>query len=263
MAHETLKLLAWIQWKSAMASGIAILAALSLVTSIVLQAIPPSIEGCFVHASPESLNKAPNLVVVRPTQHPNQSYLRVLSGDRFIGRNIGMPCLFSMAFNHPANLILFESVTPAGRYDVLQTATNGSKTALQARVAKELGLTARFEKRVTNILSLEIANPSAPGLKPTRSQHGFVSIIVNGDAGFGELMVTNQPVSTLALMIGDKVVDHTGITNNIDAGFRWNLARRAGETMDPMHQALLEQAGLKLVARQETVEMLVVRRTDL
>ena len=261
MVQETLKLLCWAQWKTAIASGLSILAAVSLLTGVVLHSIPKSIEDYFVHATPEHLNQAPAMVVLRPTQHSDRSYLRVMSGDRFLGRNIGLACLLSVAFDYPANLIAIGPGAPSTRFDVLLSSSSNSKAALRTQIAKQLGITARIEKQVVDVLSMELGNPTAPGLKPVRSTNSFVSIIVDGGAGFGELSITNQPVSTLALMIGEKVVDHTGLTHNVDAGFRWDL--RGGDGQNPIHKALWEQVGLKLVPRRESVNMLVVGKSDL
>ena len=76
----------------------------------------------------------------------------------------------------------------------------------------------------------------------------------------------NQPLSMLCNVIEMNskipVIDRTDLTQHYDYSLNWERPDGKISTVDSLNQALIEQLGLELVPGKETIEMLVVTRTN-
>ena len=222
-------------------------------------------EDIFTRVDPFHLENAPEAFVLQPS--PNRGYNRseasLGDGDKFVGRYMGLPCLFGHAYGVPFDAVQLPSGIRNDRYDLLMTQPCLTKDALREELRKQLGLTGRIETRRQNISRLVVARPDAPNLKPSTNKFSYLAFKEDRVARLGRLVATNQPVSRVALVLSDNhVVDRTGLTGNYDFVLEWKLHRNSRTNDLEIKRAMLEQLGLQLLPSSESVEILVLEPTN-
>jgi hypothetical protein len=119
--------------------------------------------------------------------------------------------------------------------------------------------------RDTDVLTLKVRRPNAPGLKPPIN--GYSDTIHTG-----HYHCDNSPLSSdsgwypgISRFLEDyfemPIIDQTGLTQNFHIDLKWEeLGKQRDPDHDALKQALLDQLGLELVPSNMPVEMLVVER---
>jgi uncharacterized protein (TIGR03435 family) len=265
LIKATLNKLLWLKLKTSIASGAAVLLAASVATGVVIQVRSSRIEDAIRNADAQSLQKAPAVLVLRPTRYPSPLDSGAMSGGRFVAKNMGLQWLFSFAYDFGwwRRVVLPEDAPP-GTYDLLFALNGNSKEVLRQEVKRQLGLVAHRETRVTNVLVLEV-NP-ATGTRLGRTQGGNSGIIFPQwqAVGVRKLAITNQPVFLLTQILEGHlrmpVLDRTGLRGNYDAMFQWDAQADAKSETAAIQRAMEDQLGLRLVPSRESVEVLVVEK---
>jgi uncharacterized protein (TIGR03435 family) len=131
--------------------------------------------------------------------------------------------------------------------------------SLRNKLKTQLGLVARREIVETNVLWLKVKD--AAMLESRISKGGSPVGYMTSDISSAKIVITNQPISTLAAQLESLLqiptVDQTGLIENFDINLKWN---RIDPQHDSLKNALLDQLGLKFVPGREPIEMLVVER---
>jgi uncharacterized protein (TIGR03435 family) len=105
------------------------------------------------------------------------------------------------------------------------------------------------------VLRLTVKKAGADGLRPATSQGGST------ESGAGRFSCVNQPLSTLISTLENHlvlpIVDETGLTGAFDIDLTWDKA----DSLEAIHQALLEELGLELTPARKSIDMLVVQQS--
>lgn len=173
---------------------------------------------------------------------------------------------------------------PTNRYDFLaklvgpmvqhQNFPQNEKWAgeFQKAIAKQLGVTGRFEMRNTDVWLLRPVPAGVHGFKTSHGMPGGIAVKSIHQAGPTSITVGNeyheQPVSTFMYMLQfnlkQTVVDDTGLTNSYDFSFTWTQDKDVRgmplPDIDELNPLLTDQLGLELVSTNMPVRMLVVEK---
>ena len=288
LIQGALKLMTLAKLKTAALVGTAVLLVGSTTTLVVKEVRAQSTEEPTIDESlwkPDArvLQKAPEVLVIRPTKFPG-SGCRLDAGNKILMIDTSLQGLLSAAYGFPeASIILPESLPPT-RYDLMLTLPEHPREMLQAEIRKRFGLVGHSEDRETDVFAMKIKNPDARGL--SRSSGGGsqsmsssmvsaagpvppeVAAKIQGTSrpdSSGSTIIRNQTMSDLARyfekMLGRRVVDQTGLTNRFD--FKFQAQPEGHESReDAIKRAALAQLGLELVPERETVKMLVVEKSN-
>ena len=163
-------------------------------------------------------------------------------------------------FRYSSSRTILPTELPQGKYDYIACLPDGNEIALQQEARKKLGLVGRREMQDTNVLLLEVEVSGAPGLRPSRQKSNGMS---SSDSR-GHWTIQNGPLSSLAnyleATLNTPVIDQTELTNNFDIDLKWHESDWQNVNAPGLKAALLNQLGLKLVAANMPVEMLVVEK---
>jgi uncharacterized protein (TIGR03435 family) len=132
--------------------------------------------------------------------------------------------------------------------------------SLRNQLKTQLGLVARREIVGTNVLWLKVKD--AATLESRISKGGSPEGYLTSDISSAKIVITNQPISTLAAQLESLLqiptVDQTGLNENFDINLTWN---RDDPRHDSLKNALLDQLGLELVPTNKPLGMLVVEKS--
>ena len=168
--------------------------------------------------------------------------------------------LLGIAYNvYPCRMV-FATKLPEDRYDFIANLPDGNDAALRQALEKQFNLTAKIEKRKTNVLLLTVKNRNARGLKAnSTNSNNFLNV---GSRGAGDYFCTNAPLSCVAGFLEYyfeiPVVDKTGLAGRFDIYIQWQEKDLKHHNLDALKKVLLDEFGLELVPGREPVEMLVV-----
>jgi uncharacterized protein (TIGR03435 family) len=256
-----LKFMAWTKLKTALVVGAALILTGGTATVVLNE---PHVWG----GPDESVWRADRLagmrpmVIVRPTKFARDypSGFQFGDGDRFRILAQTLPNLIGAAYSFSVQRMAFETGVPPGRYDCLVTAPN-SRAALQTELKRRFRLTGRRETREADVLLLKVKSGSgSPGLHPAGHPDGGSGAVAHLVTG---MRLFSAPMSTLAANLEDilqqPVVDQTGMEGQFDMVLDW---QKQGELRDWVNTALVDELGLELVPSHESLEMLVVRKSD-
>lgn len=96
----TLNKMLWMKLKTSIASGTAVLLAAGIATVVVGKVHSSSlIEDAFRNTDVQSMEKAPAMLVLRPTQYPGFSS-EAQSGERQVNRNMALEWLAAFAYDY-------------------------------------------------------------------------------------------------------------------------------------------------------------------
>jgi uncharacterized protein (TIGR03435 family) len=219
-------------------------------------------------------------------------------GDRFVASNTTLSNLILNGYPYERfRLFAVPAWADTERYDV--TASGAARmtrdqlqSAIRAVLADRFGLKAHAEIRRLRTYALVVARPDGqlgPRLRhwhidcdalkasksvpdrpfpktleewatpPVCSMRGGTGVFAAGGVSLDYL------VRSLAGDLGTPITDHTGLEGQYEISLRWN-PDPGGNSGDPsapsLFAAIQEQLGLKLEARREPVEVLVLDRID-
>lgn len=249
--------------------GGAILLAVATATVVKSQE-STAVKDAISEANADSLRQAPeNVAEVQPTQSPDArpkiKHLRENDTlTRTVGRNVTFRDLIAEAYDcGPGNVVL-PLDAPAGGFDFLVTVSPQTRKHLREAIKKELGYTATAETRDTEVLVLQVKDPSLPGLTASTANDDD---IVYRD---GKLYFIRQPMSMVVKGLEDglaePVLDKTGLTNNYDFSLDWSekttQAIRDGTFQLDRVEKALGSWGLELKTDTARVEMFTVKKVN-
>ena len=265
LIKTTLNKLLWIKLKTSIAGGLAVLLAAGVATGVVIHVRSSRIEDAFRNADARSLEKAPAVLVLRPTRYPGSTNGSKLKKGSVI-RNMPLDSLFSVAYDYPWwNRVVLPADAPQGQYDLLLTLTDNSKEMLRQEIQRQLGLVAHRESRMTDVLVLEMDPAQVARLKTTEGGSSTMDSS-GGRSAVRWLAFRNQPISVLARMLeghmGLPVFDRTGLSGKYDLRLQWPGQGDANSGVQALQQAVADQLGLRLISKPEMAELLVVEKAS-
>ncbi len=181
------------------------------------------------------------------------------------GKSIGMTQqirdLLFRAYDTSRHRMVFETKPPEERYDFIANLPEGNEEALRREIERQFNLTAKTEKRKTDVLLLTVKYRNAQGLRPRETNSGGSS---NWKAG--HFYCENGRLSNLTWFLENyfefPVVDKTGLTGRFDISIKWQERDEQHRNPAALKKVLLEKLGLELVPDREEIEMLVVEKTN-
>lgn len=264
LAKGVLKFMAWTKLKTVAAAGGVVLLAAAGTTVVIVKSRGPSAEEVMRHlGEPGYLEKAPAVVLFRPTRYPGLP-------ERFVGfpgpsgriaaRARDFAWDFALAYDiNPDRLVLPAEGWPARRFDVMTTIPKDPKAGLREAIRKQLGLVAHREIRELDALVLKTGPRTAASLPPGGTPlDGFPAI----DAG--HLQLENITMDDLSCRLsfhylGMPIIDETGLGGQrYNVNLRWNPRVQGAAQKAEIERALREQLGLETSWERRPVEMLVV-----
>jgi uncharacterized protein (TIGR03435 family) len=255
-----LKIMAWTKTKTAIVAIAAVIVATGTTTVVVKKISSPSVDESLWSVNSDNFAKAPPVLIIRQAHYPNRAGL-VDDGNKIIGLNMPISALFTRAYGPGLSVarMIFPPEVARQHYDLMLTLPDHESESLRNKLKTQLGLVARREIVETNVLCLKVKDAAA--LESRISKGGSPVGYMTSDISSAKIVITNQPISTLAAQLESLLqiptVDQTGLNENFDLNLKWN---RDDPRHDSLKNALLDQLGLELAPGREPVEMLVVER---
>jgi uncharacterized protein (TIGR03435 family) len=212
------------------------------------------------------------------------TYFRNLPGGRFSAENFSLGMLIMVAYQVDRNQISGGNSLRFGgdRYDIEASADDrdprfkaadaagpAAKQALRDAMLQSL-LEDRFklaihrETKETSGYALVVAKGGPKLKEPTVARSGDGSI----SAGRGRLTGQKAPLSMLAgqltRMVGGTVADETGLEGGFDFNLEWTPEETPADlaSAPSIFTAIQEQLGLRLEARKERTEIIVIDHVE-
>lgn len=256
IVKSALNIMAWTKLKT-VSVAVAALVVATGTTTVALKAIARDKfdDPRFWRLDSRTLSQVPPVVLIRPTKFPTSG--GSIRGDR--GRmacNATAAAILSTAYETFEDRIVLPANMPRGGYDYISTMPD-SQAALQKELAKTLHLTAHTEMREADVFVLRVKNPNATAVHAASPSGGGGS----HSNGRNRMEWHNAPFSDVAFSLEAQlkvpVLDRTGEQKRFDMSLTWSP-----NTNDAIRSAVLEQLSLELVPSRETIEMLVVERSN-
>lgn len=265
LIKATLNKMLWTKLKTSLVTGAAVLMVAGLAMGIVSQVRSSRIEDAIRNTNSQSLEKAPAVLVLRPTRYPGPTDKSAWSPGKFVVQNTGLGSLFCIAHDYPWwQRVVLPADAPPGTYDLLLPLEGNAKELLRQEIKRQLGLTAQRESRLTDVLVLEVNPVTGARLRPSAGGTSATSSPGWQASGVRTLTLTNQPVALLAQILeghlGIPVFDRTGLTGNCDVRLDWDAQTNAESEEEVIRQAMAAQLGLRLVPGRESANVLVVEK---
>jgi uncharacterized protein (TIGR03435 family) len=269
-----LKLMAWTKAKTAVLVGIGAILVTGTAT-VAVKKIATSKEPAIYEeifnapdgGSLDKLEKAPPILIVRPTRYPNKGSGIWDTHGRGVFVGASLSDLVAWAYGENTIRIILPDDAPNGKYDYLATLPNRQNEALREELKKQFGLIARRKVQPTDVLILQANNPGK--LNSFRTKGGPFACYGEGGE-FDTRYFTNAPLSLLAAQIVEgyfkkPCIDRTPPKLKYDFSLRWKVpAGLKGNArlnaIQPEIEEQLQQLGLEIVPKQEPIEMLVVEQ---
>ncbi len=157
--------------------------------------------------------------------------------------------------------MVFTTKAPKGHYDFIANLPEGNKEALQREIERQFNLTARTEKRKTDVLLFTVKDTNAQGLRPSANNSSDIN---SNWWDPGHYYCTNMSLSNfvkcLEYYFETPVVDRTDLAGRFDIDIRWKERDWQHRNPDALKKVLLDELGLELVPGREEIEMLVVEK---
>jgi RNA polymerase sigma factor (sigma-70 family) len=258
-----LKIMAWTKLKTAVAVVVVSLILAAGTTTVVVRRIhrPVLSESDWKMDFP-SLTGAPEIVAIRHSRNGSPSG-SISTDTRMLARNQPLGSILYFAYGEPtiffddhgANHVILAPGVADGKFDFLLTVTNHAQAALQAEIKKQLGVTAHFETRETEVMVLKPSTSATLRLLPGSPGNSFTR------RGSGSFAFTNEPIHILADYLEgyfDKpVVDETGLSGRYSGNLKWHQGGDKIAQQQELQKAVSDQLGLELVPGRASIQMLV------
>jgi uncharacterized protein (TIGR03435 family) len=267
-----LKLMTWTQTKIIIIAGVSSVLLIGT-TTVTLKTIAKSEAASSDqwqsgNIDAQTLDRLPPQVKILPSTFAGPGRRTIRSGGnggnrKVVGLGFQVPALFATVFGRNDARVVFASTPPAERYDFICTLPSGQSDAMQNELRKTLGLSGKIEYRQMNALSLTVKSPNAAGLKPSTVLANAPASLRGGRGHTSGINVKlNDLANDLEQRLGVPVVDHTGSAKKrFDFELSWE---QPGEMLNipALKQALIDQLGLELVPSTESVEVVIVDKTN-
>jgi uncharacterized protein (TIGR03435 family) len=252
---------------SAVTTGVAILAALTVATGIKGQT--NQIEDSWFAAS--NLKHAPaNLVIVQTTQFPD-AYGKIKERHdddlltRVSGRDVTLRDLMAEAYNTGPGQVVLPPDAANERFDFIVTAPGDVRQQLQSAIRNATGYTAHVETRETEVLKLKVEDASLPGMTTSPADEDEDMQYKDGTLYFKH-KTPGSMVRGLEDGLGKPVLDETGLTNSYDFSVPWSAQTTQLMQTGSWHlenvQKVLHGWGLGLDSATESMDMLIVEEAQ-
>jgi uncharacterized protein (TIGR03435 family) len=274
LVKGALKIMAWTKMKTAVVVGVGVLLAAGstavLTTKLVGKTKSNSADAIYeeiwAHQDSESirrLEKAPPVLIIRPTRYPNKGGGVWARDGKGYWVNGSVSSIVGIAYNWDFVRTTFPDSLPDGHCDVMETLPKGqNSTALKEEIKKQFGLVAHKEARQTDVLLLKVSAPDK--LQSHLSSGGQTSSFMDGDRKTQNYHFTNEKLSDLAKSLEGwfelPTIDRSGLISRYDFEFRWAINMTGKQSVAATLRDQLDQFGLELVPSREKVEMLVVEK---
>ena len=258
-----LKIMAWTKAKTAIVTTVGILLATGTTTVIVTHVAHASVNPSWVddprywELNSATLARNPaGVALLRPTKFPNDGGA-TWADVRMLAKNASLGDLIGFAYGFAYTRTELPPKLPQDRFDLMYTRSGGWDGWLKTELKNRFGITTHREKRDSTIWQLVVKNPNPPNLKLHGVDDGNSSWV----GGNRKVTIRNyEPgifLGTVETTLGQPVENKTGLHGRYDIDLDWHS--RPGESeKDAYKRALLEQLGLELVPKQQSIEVLVV-----
>lgn len=269
LVKGALKLMAWTNAKTVIVATTTLVLATSTTTVVVKEIISSNrqalYEVIFQHPDSSSLarlQKAPPVLIVRPTRYPGLAGGVWTSNSK--GVFVGAPIsdLLCWAYGVLPTRMVLPADAPGGKYDYLDTLRNGHQEALRAKIKKQFGLVAHTETQDTDVLLLKIKDDAL--LKPHRSGGGDARSYINGENQTETYHLENEKLSDVALDLEPyfekPIIDGAGSAARYTFQLQWPDSLTGMEDVAQTVQQQLGQLGLELAPTNMPIKVLVVEK---
>ncbi len=214
--------------------------------------------------NPAALEAAPARVFLRQSEAgANRRGSMALEG-RMMGTGLPARELLAMAYSTSAGRVqTAEGVSlPKGVYDFLISVPPGPNEALQQAIREKWNLTARLETREEEVYVLKARPGDYDGRRPTDGTGGPNQVTFTS----GQLSMTGATMASVATvlepMVGHPILDESGLKGQFEFFLTLTDSRGTPSALEPLRNALREQAGLELELQKRKVEILRVERSN-
>ncbi len=203
---------------------------------------------------------SPQVKIVPTIFSPSADWTQIYNG-KMLGMARSLNNLFAQAYDASKYRTVFGIKMPEDRYDFIANLPEDNRAALRREIERQFNLTAKTEKRKTDVLLLTVKNRNVRGLRSSTNNSP-----VNNNNGAGFYLDTNVPLSNLAGFLENyfeiPVVDRTGLAGRFDISIRWGAGDWEHRNTDALKKVILEELGLELVPSREEIDMLVVENAN-
>ena len=293
LVKGALKLMAWAKAKTAIVVGTGFLLAAGTVTVAVVKSekqstqaavaqtgnpsnYPWQAEGYFTNAAGgQGIHgdfllsaKAPPMVEILPTVAPNGGTgVTEGSADEVkrlqFGSTVQEMVMSAYGFAFTDDRTIVTTPLPSDRYDYIDNLSHGATHAFQDSIHEKFGIIGRIVAMETNVLLLQVKNPNAPGLRPSKPGDNTRDAQSMGPNSKGDYTVGRsftEWVNFCERTLQIPIIDKTGLTGKYDTDLKWEWKRGQSEKT-AFKQAVLDQLGLALVPSRQKIDMLVIEKS--
>jgi len=257
-----LKIMAWTKAKTVVVASVAVLLATGTTVVVVEKVVSPTVDESFWEMKSENLDKAPSVLIIRPTRYYKPHTSSMMRNDdegKVIAQNIGVIGLLQEAYSIDQFRMILPASVPTNNFDLMLTLRSQQKEALQKVIQRKFGFTAHRETRETDVLVLTVIDSGLLALHASKQGSKMDFKAGNGLAAF-----SNFPISSEAQMLEScsfkPVILQPGLSGNYDITFQWEYNPQDAQGMEQALSNELAQAGLELVPSRKPIEMLVVEK---
>ncbi len=250
--------MAWTKTKTAIVVGAGLLlAAITIMVIYARRPYPWQVKNEWGYADGDILDQVSPQVKIVPTIFPPSDGYSGRNG-KMLGMGQSINTLLSAAYDASKYRTVFATKPSEDRYDFIANLSEGNQEALRREIERQFNLTAKTEKRKTDVLLLTVKNRNAQGLRPSANNSSGTN--VNNGAGYyrGTNVLLRYLAGFLEYYFEIPVIDRTGLVGRFDISIRWQARDWEHRNPDALKKVLLEELGLELVLGREEIEMLVV-----
>ena len=262
-----LKIMAWTKAKTVVVAGAAVLFVTGTTVVVVEKVVSPTVDESFWEMKVENLDKAPAVLIIRPTRYYKPFSSSMIGGTdgKVIMQNTGIIGLLQEAYSGRQFRMIVPASLPTNHFDLMLTLPDHQKEALQKAIQQKFGFTAHRETRETDVLLLKIKDPRLLAIHASKrgSKMDFKPEFKQGKSSWA---YSNFPISTEAEVLESNffkpVILQPELSGNYDMTFQWD-DRPGAEAQMRREHTLSDQlalAGLELVPANMPIEMLVVEK---
>ncbi len=239
-------------------------------------------------AAPQETHAAFEVASIKPTPATRSgdqygTYFRSLPGGRFTAENVSLRTLIMVAYRVESNQISAGNwLKSDDRYDIeakaddndpqfknAQAAGPGAMQGLRNLMLQQL-LAGRFklavhsETKQASGYALVVARGGAKVKEPTEARPGYGSISVARGRLIGQRAPLSMLAAQLTRVLRQTVADETGIDGGVDFKLEWTPDDTPPDLASgpSIFTALQDQLGLRLEARKEGTEVIVIDHAE-